>query len=69
MKFVVDRIEEDFVVCENCESGEMTNFPKDIFPEEIKSGALFKIVDGVVTILPNDETHERIKEKMNMLWK
>lgn len=69
MKFVVDRIEENFVVCENCETGEIINFNKDIFLEEIKSGVLFEFIDGVVNILSNEETHERIKEKMNNLWK
>ena len=69
MKFVVDRIEENYVVCEECNSGEMINIEKECFPSDIKSGTTFELLDGVITVLQNDETHERIKSKMNSLWK
>lgn len=69
MKFVVDRVEGDYAVCENCDSKEMSNLEKAIFPEDIQAGTLFELIDGVVAILPNEETHERIKEKMDKLWK
>jgi len=69
MKFILDRIEGDYAVCEDYESKEMINLEKVFLPEDIQPGTLFEIIDGVVTILPNDETHERIKEKMENLWK
>lgn len=68
MKLVVDRLEESFIVCEECESGKIINLDKALFPEDIASGNLVELTDGIITIIPNEETHERIKEKMDNLW-
>ena len=69
MKLVIDRLEGEYAVCEECETKEIINLDRTIFPTGIKSGDLVEFIDGIITILPNDEIEERIKEKMNRLWK
>ncbi len=67
MKYIVDRIEENIVICENQETKKMEEFEKMNFSEEIK--------DGDVVILENNkfkidkkETEKR-KEEINDLMK
>ncbi len=67
MKYIVDRIEENIVICENQETKKMEEFEKINFSEEIK--------DGDVVILENNkfkidkkETEKR-KEEINDLMK
>lgn len=69
MKLIVDRIEENFVVCENYESGEILNLDISLFPKGIKSSDLLELNDGVLTLLNNNEINKRISKKMNQLWK
>jgi len=47
MKYIVDRIEENIVICENQETKKMEEFEKMNFSEEIK--------DGDVVILENNK--------------
>ncbi len=67
MKYIVDRIEENIVICENQETKKIEEFEKINFSEEIK--------DGDVVILENNkfeidrkETDKR-KEEINDLMK
>ena len=67
MKYIVDRIEENIVICENQETKKIEEFEKINFSEEIK--------DGDVVILENNkfkidrkETDKR-KEEINDLIK
>ena len=70
MRFLVERIEDDIASLENMETGDITNFNISEIP--------FKILEGDVLIFENDtwsqdfeekeETHERIKNKMDDLW-
>ena len=67
MKYIVDRIEENIVICENQETKKIEEFEKINFSEEIK--------DGDVVILENNkfkidrkETDKR-KEEINYLMK
>lgn len=69
MKLIIDRAEGEYVVCEQYNSNEIINLDRTLFPPEIRSGDLIEFVDGIVTILPNDEIKERIEKKMNDLWK
>jgi len=69
MKLTVDRIEENYAVCEVDDSKEILNLDISIFPSDIRSGDLVEFTDGVITLLPNSEIKERIKEKMDRLWK
>lgn len=68
MKFIVDRIEGEYIVCENFDTTEISNLDRTLFPSDIRSGDLVELIDNVITVLPNDEIKERIKEKMNNLW-
>ncbi len=47
MKYIIDRIENNMVICENQETKKMENFDKSMFPEQIK--------DGDVVIRENDK--------------
>lgn len=46
MKYIIDRIENNMVICENQETKKMEKFDKSMFPEQIK--------DGDVVIREND---------------
>ena len=69
MKLIIDRTEGEYVVCENYDSSEIINLDRTLFPAEIHSGDLIEFADGIVTILPNNEIKERIRKKMDELWK
>lgn len=69
MKLVVDRIEGDYVVCENQETSEMINLDRFYFPENVKDGQLLDFSDGIITILSNEESKNDLRERMNKLWK
>ena len=69
MKLIIDRIEGEYVVCENQETKEILNLDRTYFPSNAKDGDLIEFADGLVTILDNTEIKNRIQEKMNNLWK
>jgi len=57
MKYIVDRIENDKVVCENQETKKIEEFDKVKFPENIK--------DGDIVILINDKFEIEKEETKN----
>ncbi|MBP3939455.1 MAG: DUF3006 domain-containing protein [Clostridia bacterium] len=59
MKYTVDRIEEDFAVCED-ENGAMVNIEKTQLPADIREGDIVSVENGEAVIL-RDETQERRK--------
>lgn len=69
MKLIIDRIEGEYVVCENQETKEILNLDRTYFPSNAKDGDLIEFADGLVTILDNTEIKSRIQRKMNNLWK
>ena len=71
MYFIVDRIEEDIVVCENLETREIENIEKYKLPENIKQGVVIKLENGnyIVDIEKTDERRQIIHEKIKNLWK
>lgn len=60
MKYIVDRIEGELVVCENENTKEMENFKKELFPEEVKAGDIVE---------KSGEKFEIKKEELNKLRK
>ena len=71
MYFVIDRIEEDIVVCENLETKEILNIEKNKLPEDIRQGLVIKLEDDIY-IIDTEKTEERrqiIHEKIKNLWK
>ena len=63
MKYIIDRIENNIVICENQETKKMENFDKSMFPEQIK--------DGDVVIRENDTfriDEEETENRKEFIW-
>ena len=67
--YVIDRIEKDYVVCEKKGTCYIVYFNRSQFPDNIAEGMTFEYKDNKVTIINDSETHNRISDKMNQLWK
>ena len=69
-EYTVDRIEGDFVVCENRENGQIVNLKKENLPEDIQDGDIIKEVNGkyIKDKEKQEEIEDRIAKKMNDLW-
>lgn len=69
MRFIVDRIENEFAVCEN-ENKEMVNISITELPINITEKSIIDYIDNQYIV--NDEEkikrEETIKEKMNSVW-
>ena len=63
MKYVVDRIEGEFAVCED-ERGRMVDIKLSALPAGIKEGASFAMNGGVATLIDDSDKRRRIEEKM-----
>ena len=57
MKYIVDRRENGFAVCEDNEMN-VVNIPLDVLPGEVKEGSVLLFEDGKYILLP-DEAEER----------
>lgn len=70
-RYTVDRFEGDIAVIENRDTGEMININKNDLPNDIHEGSILKINNGKYEIDLEEEknTEQRIKDKMNKLWK
>ncbi len=64
MKVIVDRIEENFAVCE-MEEGTMLNIIIDILPQNITDGTVLNIDGEVITI--DEEETEKLKKAAQKL--
>ena len=67
MDYVVDRIENNIVVCEERKTRKMVNIKKEILPKEVKEGDIIKFENGLYSI-DYEETKkekERIANKFN----
>lgn len=71
MKYIVDRIEQDKVICENQENGKIEQFLKNQFPETIKDGDCVVFKDGKfeIDIKETESKKESIDELMKKLMK
>ena len=69
-EYTVDRIEGDFVVCENRGNGHIVNLIKENLPEDIQDGDIIKEVNGkyIKDKEKQEEIEDRIAKKMNDLW-
>lgn len=70
-RFTVDRIENDIAVLENRDTGEMFNVNKSDLPKELKEGTILKMVNNKYEIDKEEQkkVEDRIRDKMNKLWK
>ncbi len=70
-KFTVDRFEGNIAVLENRDTGEMFNVNKDELPQEVKEGTILKLNNDKYEIDLEEQikVENRIKDKMNKLWK
>ena len=67
MKYIIDRIEGNIVVCENQETKKMENFKIEQFPKVIKDGDIVVLKDEK---FEKDESETKNqKEKINELMK
>jgi len=69
VKLIIDRFEEDFVVCQNKHTKEIIQLERNLFPAHAKEGDLIDYTDPVVKILDNTAIRTRIRERMKRLWK
>jgi len=71
VKYTIDRIEGNFAVCEKFSTKEIVNISLVELPVGIKEGMIIKYENGVY-LIDREETNNtanRIREKMNRLWK
>ena len=69
MKYVIDRIEDNIVVCENLEPKEMIELDKSLLPEKIKDGNILIFENNEYKLDLNEEElrRQRIRERFNRL--
>lgn len=69
MRYIVDRIENEFAVCED-ENKEIVNIPIKELPSNITEKSIIDYIDNKYII--NDEEQlkreETIKQKMDSVW-
>ena len=70
-KFTVDRFEGDMAVLENRDTGEIFNVNRNDLPQEVKEGTILKLNNNKYEIDLEEQkiVEDRIKDKMNKLWK
>ena len=70
MKFVVDRIEGNYAVCENLETREMIDISVEYLPENVNTGMCLKFENGILVqdCIEEEERRKRIEEKRKRLW-
>lgn len=71
MKYIIDRIENNIVICENQETKKMENFKIEQFPKEIKDGDIV-ILENEKFKIDKEETKtkkQEIEELMKKLMK
>jgi len=69
VQLIIDRFEEDFVVCQNKHTKEIVQLERKFFPEHAKEGDLVDYNHPVVKVLDDTAIRSRIREKMKRLWK
>lgn len=67
MKYIIDRIEKNIVVCENQDTGKMEEYNIEQFPQDIKEGDCIELIENKF-VIDVDETKKR-KEKIDELMK
>lgn len=69
MKYVIDRIEDNIVICQNLESKEMVEIEKSLLPQNIKDGTilLFENNEYKLDLKEEELRRQRIRERFNRL--
>lgn len=69
MKYIVDRIYDDYVVLENYDTKEMTDIKKELLPDDIRDGNVLIYVNDTYYIDKSLEETRRIsiQERFNKL--
>lgn len=69
MRYVIDRIEGDFAVCED-ETGTTQDIPLSSLPESTKEGLHLKYENGYYQLVDISKEHKaEIQKQVNRLWK
>lgn len=68
--YVIDRLEGDYAVCENRDTGEIINIEKSLLPEDIKEGTVLKYENGnyIIDMETEEQIEKRVAQKMKNLW-
>lgn len=70
-KFIVDRFEENFAICENKNSGEILDIPTIFISEDVKEGNIIKLENNIYVV--DKETYsseiEEIKNLASLVFK
>lgn len=69
MRFIVDRIENEFAVCED-ENKEIVNIPIKELPSNITEKSIIDYIDNKYIINEEEQLkrEETIKQKMDSVW-
>ena len=69
MKYIIDRVEDNIVVCENLETKEMIELDKSLLPKNIKDGNVLLFENNKYKLDLNEEElrRQRIRERFNRL--
>ncbi len=69
MKVIIDKIEEEYAVCEK-KSKKMMNIKKEYIPFEAKEGDVLKIDFGHITVLASETKNlkKEIDSMLDNLW-
>lgn len=69
-ELVIDRFEENIAICEDRKTGKKIKILKENIEDGLKEGDIIKEEKGkyVKNIELQEETENRIQEKMNKLW-
>lgn len=69
MKYVIDRIEDNIVVCQNLETKEMVEIEKKLLPQNIRDGnvLLFENNEYKLDLDEEEIRRQRIRERFNRL--
>ena len=70
-QYTIDRFEGKWAVCENIENGKMIEIERTKLPIDAKEGSIIRFENGEYKLDIDEENDisNRIKEKMNKLWK
>lgn len=67
-KYIIDRFESEYAVCENIETEKMENILRTILPREAREGDILIINDDNTAVIDEEETRKR-KERIEELRK
>ncbi len=69
-RYTIDRFEGDLAVCEDRETQNIININREELPDDAKEGTIIMLTEDGYSIdtKTQNETEERIKQKMDDLW-